>query len=149
MAYLKIRGQAAMRAKMRNASRLGKLPQIDVAMRNALEPMREMTQNNALALRDIGTPIGGHLDQGVVSAKVKSKSAGQREWWVSFKNRARKIAHLVEFGTSPHDQPRRGIRHPGARPKPFFTTAFESTKGDTLTRLGRGLWTLIVKNLVR
>lgn len=33
-------------------------------------------------------------------------------------------AHLVEFGTDPHYQPRRKVWHPGAKPFPYLTPAF-------------------------
>lgn len=44
---------------------------------------------------------------------------------------ARYYAHLVEFGTAPHDQPnrKRGPRHhPGSKAQPFMRPAFDETK---------------------
>jgi len=46
------------------------------------------------------------------------------------------VGHLVEFGTAPHLQPRRGIFHPGARPKPAARPAFEATKAEVMKILG-------------
>lgn len=117
---------------------------LDGAARAALEPMRAQTSLNALRLRQPDrTPIGGHLDQGVVVRKVDGRGKTYRKFWVSFTRRARYLAHLVEFGTAPHAQPKRKIMHPGARPKPFATPAFESTKDETVTTLGKLTWDLI------
>lgn len=48
------------------------------------------------------------------------------------------VAHLVEFGTAAHFQPKRfgGIMHPGARPKPFLRPAFEEHKEQIVRDLG-------------
>jgi HK97 gp10 family phage protein len=48
-----------------------------------------------------------------------------------------RIAHLVEFGTAPHDEPKAGIHHPGARPKPFLRPAYESRKDEAVQRFGQ------------
>lgn len=143
-----IKGDKALRAKMRSLGNLTK-SDANAILKNALEPVRELTSANAMALRQPGrTPRGGHLDQGVVAVPATEKSSRTRTtWWVSFARRARKIAHLVEFGTAPHAQPRRGIMHPGARPKPFFRPAFDATKLDTLTRIGSGIHAFILRKI--
>lgn len=117
---------------------------MDPTIRAALEPMQSQAKLNALRLRQPGgTPKGGHLDQGIVTRKIEGRGRTTREFWVALTRRARSIGHLVEFGTRPHDQPRRKIRHPGATPKPFMTPAFESTKATVLQRLGEGTWAVI------
>lgn len=144
---LTIKGDKQFR---RNLQRMTTLPKsnINAIMKDALDPMRDATQNNALKHRQPDyNPPGGHLDQGVVSVPVKETSRTRTTWWVSFTNRARKIAHLVEFGTAPHAQPRRGIMHPGARPFPFFRPAFEATKETTVRRLGTGVRNLILSRI--
>jgi hypothetical protein len=144
-----IRGNKQLAANLRRMTTIPKR-EIDPIMQDALEPMRTDTVQNALVLRQTGTsPGGGHLDQGVVSVPVKESSRTRTTWWVSFVRRARKIAHLVEFGTAPHEQPRRGIMHPGARPKPFFRPAFEGNKGVALSRLGSGLRSLLISRIKR
>lgn len=138
---------------MRRLARVYDGKSMDVDMEQALEPLRRETVSNAVPLRNFagkhppffpqpsGTPKGGHLDEGVVSARVKG-TAKRRVWWVSFRKRARYIAHLIEFGTAPHVQPRfkKGFSHPGARPRPFFRPAFDSKKDDILSTLGRRAW---------
>ena len=53
------------------------------------------------------------------------------------------IAHLVEFGTKAHSQPRhwwfRRGGHPGARPRPFLEPAFIDTSTHMLTVLAAEL----------
>jgi HK97 gp10 family phage protein len=46
-------------------------------------------------------------------------------------------AHLVEFGTAPHVQPKRGIVHPGTRPMPFMEPAYHATKEEVVKRFGQ------------
>jgi hypothetical protein len=136
-----IRGVAEVNRALTNAGNApGKL--IDVACQQGLEPMRLQTELNAMARRQPHTPKGGHLDEGVVVAKIQSKGQFFREYWISFTKRARKLAHLVEFGTAPHWQPnwRGGSLHPGARPYPFARPAFEAKKGGVADVMGRVFW---------
>lgn len=118
---------------------------LDNILKEAIEPMRQETRRNALALRDPtnSNPKGGHLDQGVAVQKLKTGPKSKRTWRLGFVRRARKIAHLVEFGTAAHDQPGRGIRHPGARAKPFFRPAFEANKGKALDIVKARAWVQI------
>lgn len=141
-----IRGEKELYARIAKLSNVN-AGNTDKAMEFALNPMLNQTITNARALRRPHTPKGGHLDEGVVSQKVKGSSRTRNVWWVSFKGRARYLAHLVEFGTRPHDQPRRHSFHPGAVPKPFFRPAFEGHKIDTLTRLGQAVWEIFKLNL--
>ena len=64
-----------------------------------------------------------------------------------------RYAHLVEFGTRPHPEPRKGkkskgpmfisqtgksywsVMHPGAKKKPFMTPAFENNSSKALTKM--------------
>jgi len=144
---LQIKGDRRLRANLARMKQFKK-SEINPLMATALEPLRETTESNARVLRNPGNPRGGHLDQGVVAAPVPTVSAATRTtWWVSFARRARKIAHLVEFGTAPHAQPRRGIMHPGARPKPFFRPAFDSTKGEIFGSLSQGIKRLLLSKV--
>lgn len=47
-----------------------------------------------------------------------------------------KYAHLVEFGTAPHFQPKRGVQHPGAKPTPFMGPAYLQTREEVVKRFG-------------
>lgn len=147
MAKVSLRGDKQLRQNLRDLGQVFSPRQLDAAIKDALDPLVGQTEANARSVRDYAgkypgfpepkTPRrGGHLDEGVQSRLIAG-SATKRTWWVAFARRARKLAHLVEFGTSPHFQPRfrRGYAHPGARPHPFFRPAFEARKHDVLATL--------------
>lgn len=111
--------------------------EVNKAAVTALIPLKNETQANARRLRQPGkSPSGGHLDQGVTIARRQRVSRAVWVCWVAFKGRARGLAHLVEFGTAPHLQPRRRTMHPGAAPKPFIRPAFESQKTEVVRVFG-------------
>lgn len=132
---------------------LGRMPNtirasIDPIAKEALEPLRDQTEKNARMRRQPGkTPSGGHLDQNIVTAKKSGGSTGLRVFWVSLRRRARSIGHLVEFGTAPHFQPRRGMMHPGARPFPFMTPAYEQEKNNVVSRVATLTWSVISRGI--
>lgn len=140
----KVTGDRELIARMKLISSAVAGRPLDQLCGETLDPMKVETIANARVLRQPGTnPKGGHLDQGVVVARVLSKGKGYRRFWLSFRNRARYIAHLVEYGTAPHFQPRRGIMHPGARQKPFIRPAFDSKGPEALKIFSQGAWNLI------
>lgn len=154
-----VRGDREIIANIRRAYNSVGGRALDQNLSSALVPMKDETIANARSLRDFagkhpGWPPpsnprkGGHLDQGVVIAKYKAVGPLYREYWVSLTKRARKIGHLVEFGTAPHAQPNLGIMHPGARPHPFFRPAFESTKDEAVAIVGRNVWSRISASIV-
>jgi hypothetical protein len=147
MAKAVLRGDKQLRQNIKVLQEAFTGAAIDDAIYHALVPLVEETKKNARPLRDHagkypGFPDpreprkGGHLDEGVVSRRVRGEKR-IRVWWVSFTRRAKKLAHLVEFGTAPHFQPRfrRGFAHPGARPRPFFRPAFETSARSVLAKL--------------
>ncbi len=147
MARAVVRGDRRLSSNLRSIGAAFTAAEMDEICRKTLAPMRDRAEVNALALRDFThTPPGGHLDEGIVIVKQKS-SAGFREFWISFTRRARKLAHLVEFGTAPHWQPHRfgGWMHPGARPKPFFRPAFEAEKNSALGLFAALAWGVIAR----
>lgn len=143
-----IRGQAAVKNVM---SMLAAAPAkvLDQACVASLTPMRNQIAENALPLRQPHTPKGGHLDEGVAIGKIDSRGKFWRVFWVAFTKRARAIAHLVEFGTAPHWQPRwrGGWMHPGARPKPFARPGYEQTKDDVPAIFGKTMWAGLVESI--
>lgn len=152
-ARITLTGDKALKENIRRLSRIYTPKAMDFDMELALEPMRRKTEKNATPLRNFfgkhslffpqprGRPPGGHLDEGVVSARVVARPK-RRTWWVSFARRARYIAHLVEFGTAPHFQKnfKGGFNHPGARAQPFFRPAFDSEKDHVIQTLARRAW---------
>jgi hypothetical protein len=151
MIRAKVQGLSGLRANLTASANAISGTALDAMIADALQPLKIETETNARALRDPEhpNPRGGHLDQGVVSQKVRPAYVRRRTWWVSFTKRARRIAHLVEFGTAPHDQPKRGIRHPGATPKPFFRRAYEAKKQTVIDILRLRAWTRIRNSVKR
>lgn len=135
---------------------------LDRTLRDALEPMKAKTKINAAALRDFtgkypdffpqpkSPRSGGHLDQGVVIAKRDQTGRLRRVYWLSFSKRARKLAHLVEFGTAPHFQPnfKGGWHHPGASPRPFFRPAYEQEKQRVINVVAQKAWAQMSGSLI-
>lgn len=143
MAKATVRGDKEIIANIRRAYNSVGGRYLDTTLSQSLEPMRQQTEENARERRNPGNPRGGHLDQGVVIAKHAGRGQLYREFWISFAKRARKIAHLVEYGTAPHWQPKRGVMHPGARAFPFFRPAFEEKKHEVTEEVGRRVWARI------
>lgn len=138
-----VTGDKALLAKMaatptRTIARLEPLGQA------ALQPMKASAKANAATHRQPHNPAGGHLDQGIVIQKIPGQPTLTRQFWLSLTGRARKIGHLVEFGTAPHYQPRRKRMHPGAKAKPFMTPAYEQNKAEAIGIVSNGLWASIV-----
>lgn len=161
MMYVKatVRGDREIIMNMRRAYNSVGGKALAANLTGALQPMKEETEEKARALRnypgkhpgwpDPSSPRpGGHLDQGVRIAKKEARGLLYLEVWLSFTKRARKLAHLVEFGTAPHFQPGLGIFHPGARPFPFARPAFEETKDETVDMVGRTAWRQISTSLI-
>lgn len=143
-----VTGDKEIIANIRRAYRSVGGTAMDVSLRTGLEPMREETVDNARQHRQPHTPKGGHLDEGIVTARREVNGFFGRVYWIAFARRARKLAHLVEFGTAPHWQPKRGIMHPGARAFPFFRPAFESTKHLVVSIISNRVWEQISSSIV-
>lgn len=148
MAKATVRGDKEIIANIRRAYQSVGGRYMDTTLSTSLEPMREATEQNARKHRQPRQPRGGHLDEGVVIAKHSAKGPLHRVYWISFRKRARKLAHLVEFGTAPHWQPKRGIMHPGARPFPFMRPAFEQTKNEVVDEVGKRVWRRIQGSII-
>lgn len=157
-----VRGDNEIIANIRRAQRSVGGAFMTGAMRESLQLMKQETEQNAVKLRNYvgkyatffpqpkGRRKGGHLDEGVAIALRESKGQFRKEMWVAFKKRARKLAHLVEYGTAPHHQPnfKGGFDHPGSDPHPFFRPAFESKKDEVVGTLSRSIWQKISGSLI-
>lgn len=109
---------------------------INEASRESLKPMLVDAKANlrtVKASRYVPGPnvVTRQLVRGLV-ARLKSKKAGETVHVVGAQGKAIKSAHLVEFGTDPHWQPKRKIMHPGAQPFPFMTPAFEKNRASSV-----------------
>lgn len=103
------------------------------ARKKALQPMLDATKRNLASNRSV---ITGALSRalGLADKDKRTTALGPIRG-----KRHSTVAHLVEFGTRPHFQPRRlgGIYHPGARPKPFMRPAFESHRIEAMEILAK------------
>jgi hypothetical protein len=136
----------------RNLKALGKnigARHIDPAMRAALKPILKTAQEKAVPRRQPHTANGEHLDQNLVISPGLMQSRTRRVQRVSAKGRAMKIAHLVELGTLPHWQPKRGIMHPGARPYPFLRPAVDEHADETIVTLGKELFRRVEADVLK
>lgn len=93
---------------------------VSKASQKALRPMLATTKAN---LRKNKSYHRGVLSRSMRIRMLKSSST-LSQWQLTATGRGVGIAHLVEGGSKPHWQPKRGVMHPGARPKPFLEPAF-------------------------
>lgn len=133
---------------------------VDTAARGSLKPMQEDAKKRARMHRNyIGKyssffpqPKGGRqkVDQGITTGRSKRSTRTRRKFFLGAAGRARKILHLLEFGTRPHFQPkfRGGFMHPGARPKPVMTPAYEAHKTGVERAFGVEIWRLLEKKIL-
>jgi len=82
-----------------------------------------------------GSYVYGNLYRGM-AIRQKGKTSASNPHAVTATGKAIGEAHLVEFGTDPHWQPRRGRWHPGADPKPFLTPAYVQNEQEAIRRFG-------------
>jgi HK97 gp10 family phage protein len=116
---------------------------IDSSAKSAMKPMTDEAKQNARMHRQPGRrPKGGHLDEGIAFRKAKQQTRRRRSYVLGAMNRARRILHLVEFGTMRHWQPNRfgGIWHPGARPYPIMRPAFDNHSDEVSKIFGTDIY---------
>lgn len=147
----KITGEAALYANMRRVAKIPRGAELDADMRSALAPM--VLGINSRAPRRI-------LKGTAQAALYRAFSSTRRMWWIAFREPGRRVAHLIELGTAPHSlakgaSRRKGIMqdvppfHPGTPQVPFVRPAFESTKDQVVSTLGRAIWARITSGLWR
>lgn len=105
---------------------------LDSSMRKGMNVVKGAAVAKAKKLRQRKTPNGKHMDQLMIVQKEKGRPRHNPKFLLGGVGRAKKIMHLVEFGTAPHWQPKRGIMHPGARPKPFMRPAFHERREQAM-----------------
>lgn len=147
---VKVTGQRRLAA---NFQRLTKIDAraFGPSIRLALAPMNEQVTLNARLLRQEGAkPKGGHLDQGIVTRRIKATGRFIETYWVSLTRRARSIGHLVEYGTRPRERPHAGFLdfHPGATPRPFFRSAEAAKREEVKRDFVRLSWQVISTTII-
>jgi hypothetical protein len=123
------------RETARAIRRTGQYPKVAVgpAIRKALAPMLRATKANLKKNRSYKR---GVLSRSMRIRRLKSTSA-LAQWVIAPTGRGIGIAHLVEGGTRPHWQPKRGVMHPGARAKPYLEPAYFAHDDEAVAIFGR------------
>ena len=139
-----VRGSRETAGNLREMARYVSTP-LNAASRFALQPTLGAARINAKALpseEKTGTLAASlTIKRDPKSPKLKPKHqvgpSSDYERNTQFgKRRPVKYAHLLEFGTAPHYQPGRGVTHPGSKPEPFLTPAYNATKETVVKRFG-------------
>lgn len=120
---------ASLRRMARNPSRNQQRDARAAALKPLVETAKGILQAN-------GNKITGEYIEslGVAEQDLQTSAAGP----IAGKRHS-SLGVLLEFGTAPHFQPKRGVMHPGAQAFPHMRPAFDSTKGVVVATLGREL----------
>lgn len=131
MARSEVRGVAGSAAALRALADGLKPADMDEVRAMALEPMQR-------SARDFFT-MNGSYKTGVIPSEFVIVKSGRNETTLGCTGMAAKLMHIIEFGSAPHEQPRRGTWHPGAEPKPAFRPAYEETSSTTMETAARAI----------
>lgn len=140
MARAEIRGAQQIRVNLDRMSRAITPAAVHEAHQRALEPMQDDAKANFT--------INGSFVSGVIPNEIVILHTSRSESKLTLTGMGAKLGHLIELGTSPHEQPNRGITHPGAAPKPFMRPAFESQADEAIRRAG-GVYSDILLRIAR
>ena len=136
MARSEVRGQREVARTLRGmASAITPAVKRQVAQ-DALEPMQDLARQNFVA--------NGSMKTGVIPQNIVIVHS-ERESKLTMSGTGASLGHLIELGTDPHEQPNRGIVHPGAEPKPFMRPAFDEGRATALQRAKQTVWAALAK----
>lgn len=115
---------------------------INEASRYALVSMLATVKANLKTFKETRYEPGpnivtGMLLRSMVIRKDRKSTRTRQLTVIAATGKAIRYAHLVEFGTDPHWQPKLKIMHPGAQPFPFLTPAFHRHDDDAIDRFGQ------------
>ena len=79
---------------------------------------------------------GGSVRYSALNATAGDKGDPDLSVRISAGNTKVRYAHLVEFGTAPHEI-RPGVQHPGAQAKPFFYPSYRALRKKVKSRITR------------
>ncbi|RWN51388.1 MAG: HK97 gp10 family phage protein [Mesorhizobium sp.] len=140
-----VRGARETSRALRELAKVVSVP-INATSRFALQPTLKAAKANvrALPLKERTGTLAASL---VIKPKPRSSKlnptfqvgpdASAKRGTQYGKRSPVRYAHLLEFGTAPHYQPKRGVVHPGARPYPFLTPAYFATRDEVVNRFGK------------
>lgn len=126
-----IRRMASVAAPINAASRFALIPMLKDAKAN-------LGTYKANRYEPGPNIVTGDLQKSMAIRLVK-KSRAMTQNAVTATGKGIKKAHLVEFGTDPHWQPKRKVMHPGAQPFPFLTPAYHKNDVEAVKRFGASI----------
>ena len=100
--------------------------------------MQDLARQNFAAN---GSTVTGVIPENIVIVH------GERESKLTMSGTGASLGHLIELGTDPHEQPNRGIVHPGAEPKPFMRPAFDEGRSIAVARARQTVWAALARVL--
>jgi HK97 gp10 family phage protein len=121
-------------------------PTFEAAAQSIVDMMKRRVPVKTGGLRDtIGWTWG---DRPKYSQKVTSVKAGGALVITIFAGDSKhRYAHLVEFGTKPHEQGGefRGTEHPGTAPQPFFFSSYRAMRKGVKAMLRKAIKAAVKK----
>lgn len=101
---------------------------VTASMRKGVTALRKGAAARYATIRDPETANGKHVDQNLAIEKIKGRTRLDPAYKMggAVGTRSASVLHLIENGTAPHFQPKRGIMHPGARANPIMETTFRA-----------------------
>ena len=149
VAQVKVTGRERLSARLKAAD--------DKLQAQARVAVVQGAEEVAAQMRAI-VPIGetGRLEESIAvtrpgrttpayAANGGKRQAGEFEALVTAGDSDVRYAHLVEFGTRPHRQPKLGIDHPGAAAHPFFFVSYRLLRKRVASRIKRAMTAAIRK----
>ncbi len=141
----KVSGFKALSRNLRTLSQNLQRP-VSEASRKALAPILKDAKAN---LHANGSVKEGNLLRGMGIRQKGKKRDSITTVVAAVTDAAIAEAHLVEFGTEEHYQPRRGQMHPGADAKPFLEPAYVANEKTAVKIFGNELITAIERQVSR
>ena len=134
MARSRVSGVKQTAENIRRLSYVG--PLVSRAAREVMKPIEADARAHLATFkphRYIPGPniVTRELIRSIVTREIVKRS-GRSITAVGATGKGIRKAHLVEFGTDPHWQPRRKVWHPGAKPFPYLTPAFLKHEREVL-----------------
>lgn len=146
---LKNLSEAALKRIMRPATRAG------ASVVNKAAKAKAKSVSKAVS-RSIGVKAKTYTNTGTVwvgvgprtGEKYSEKRPGYY-WGGTEKFKPVKVGPLLEYGTTAHEQPRLGIKHPGMEAQPFLRPAWDSSKEAAYQTVKAKAWYYLRKELAK
>ena len=129
----RVKGHRELSRNLRQLARFVERP-IAEAQRASLKPILATSRKN---LKANGSYLTGETSRSMAIRTPRTRAKGIKRALIGATGKGRGKAHLIEFGTDPHWQPKRKVLHPGAKAAPFLTPAYETHRHDAMEIFGK------------